>query len=648
MSTLYLDTETFSAVPIAHGVHRYSEGAEVMILTYAFDDEDVELIEWPARGDVEDLLDRADRIVMHNSYFDRTMLKNVLSVEIPVDKIVDTMALALMHGLPGGLGPLSSIMRLEAEDVKDDGKSLIHLFCKPQPKRNKIRRATKHTHPDEWDKFCAYAKKDIVAMRALIRKLPKWNWNLDSNLAPNERKIWALDQAINDRGFAVDLDLVEAANQAVDDEKILLAAQIQEQTQGLVDNANRRAQLLEYLNSAFDLELKNLQAGVLEKVVELGDLPQEAVDIIHTRLSASTTSVAKYKALSRATALDGRLRGSLQYCGASRTGRWAGRLFQPQNLPRPKAKAEEIETNIEIFKCGLSGVLIPDVMQAASDALRGCIVATPGHKLVVADLSNIEGRMLAWLAGEQWKLDAFSDFDAGTGPDLYRLAYSRSFGVPVDQVSKEDRQLGKVQELALGYQGAVGAFSSMAALYGIELPEDAVLGIVKAWRKAHPAVVGFWYTMEDIAKVVTTSPPGTEMPVESLVLRREPAWLRVILPSGRSLCYASPRLEQGKLTYMGVNQYTRKWSRLKTYGGKLVENVTQAAARDVIADSAYRAEQQAYPVVLTVHDELITEPKDDPRFTVEGLCGILSERPLWAHGLPLAAAGFEGYRYRKD
>ena len=648
MNILYLDTETFSAVPINHGVHRYAEGAEIMLLTYAFNDDPVELIEWPARGDVEELVEQADLVVMHNSYFDRTMLRLVLSVDIPLEKIADTMALALMHGLPGGLGPLSSVMRLDSADAKDDGKALIHLFCKPQPKRSKIRRATKHTHPDKWEQFCDYAKKDIVAMRALLRKLPKWNWKLAGNIAPSEREIWKLDQVINDRGFAVDMDLVEAANLAVDDEKILLAEQMQEQTQGLVDNANRRAQLLDYLNTAFDLELKNLQAGVLEKVIELGDLPQEAVDIIHTRLSASTTSVAKYKALARSTALDGRLRGSLQYCGAARTGRWAGRMFQPQNLPRPKAKVETIETNIEIFKRGLSGVLIPDVMQAASDALRGCIVPAPGHKLVVADLSNIEGRMLAWLAGEQWKLDAFADYDAGTGPDLYRLAYSRSFGVPVDTVTKDQRQLGKVQELALGYQGAVGAFSSMAALYGIELPEAEVLGIVKAWRSAHPNVVGFWYEMEDIAKVVTTSPPGTEMPVRDLVLRREPAWLRIILPSTRSLCYASPRLEQGKLTYMGIHQYTRKWSRLKTYGGKLAENVTQAAARDVIAESAYRAENSDYPVVLTVHDELITEPLDLPTFTVDGLCDILSRRPLWAPDLPLAAAGFEGYRYRKD
>jgi DNA polymerase len=612
---LYLDTETFSPVPINHGVHRYSAEAEILLATYAWDEGDVECIESPARGDLEELIEMADLVVMHNSGFDRTILRNVLGIEVPLKKLVDTMVIALMHGLPGGLGPLCEIMRVPIDLAKtDNGKRLIQRFCKPAPKSHKALRYDKHSHPDEWAEFIDYAKHDISAMRVLAKKLPKWNWRLDGNIAPSERQLWVLDQTINDRGFAIDMEFVAAAKAAVADQKKLLSQRIQDQTQGLVESATQRNQLLEYLREVLGIDLPDLKGGTLEKLLTLEGLPQDAVDIIATRLSAATTSTAKYTALSRSTSEDGRLRGTLQFCGASRTGRWAGRMFQPQNLPRPKSKAAEIENVIDAVKHGVDlDLLVPDPMSALSDAVRGCIVAGPCKKLVVSDLSNIEGRMLAWLAGETWKLKAFADFDKGIGFDLYKLAYARSFSVPPDQVSGDQRQIGKVQELALGYQGAVGAFSSMALAYGIELP----------------------------------SKPGTQMEVRSITFAREPAWLRMILPSGRSLCYAAPKLEEGKLTYMGVNQYTRKWSRLRTYGGKLVENATQAAARDVIAEGAVRAEEAGYSVVLSVHDELLTEVPDDNRYTVEGLNGILATRPLWAPDIPLAAGGFEGRRYRK-
>lgn len=647
---LYLDTETYSPVPINHGVHRYADEAEILLALYAWDDGPVECIEFPARGDLEELIEMADQIVMHNSAFDRTVIRKVLGVEIPVNKLVDTMVIALMHGLPGSLGTLCEIFRVPIDQAKtDNGKRLIQRFCKPAPKSHKADRYDRHSHPDEWAEFIDYGKHDVTAMRFLLDKLPKWNWRLAGNIAPSEREIWALDQTINDRGFAIDVQFVEAAKAAVAEQKKILTQRIQQQTMGLVESATQRNQLLEYLREVLGVDLPDLKGGTLEHMLTLEGLPQDAVDVIATRLSAATTSTAKYTALSRSTAKDGRLRGTLQYCGASRTGRWAGRLFQPQNLPRPKAKPAEIENNIAAVTMGADlNLFVPDPMSALSDAVRGSIIAEPGRKLVVSDLSNIEGRVLAWLAGEAWKLKAFADYDAGIGFDLYKLAYSRSFGVPPDQVNSDQRQIGKVQELALGYQGAVGAFSSMASVYGIELPEKEVKEIVMAWRQAHPETVSFWREMEDAACRLVNAKPGTVAEVRNITFAREPAWLRMILPSGRSLCYAAPKLEDGKLTYMGVNQYTRKWSRLKTYGGKLAENATQAAARDIIAECALRAEHSDYPVVLTVHDELLTEPLDDPRYTVAGLNGILTTRPLWAPNIPLAASGFEGYRYRKD
>ncbi|MDY7579383.1 DNA polymerase [Herbaspirillum sp. RTI4] len=346
------------------------------------------------------------------------------------------------------------------------------------------------------------------------------------------------------------------------------------------------------------------------------------------------------------------------------------------------------------------------VMELTSSAIRGVIVAPPGKKLVVADLSNIEGRVLAWLAGEEWKLQAFLDFDtfkldaAGEripsgkkkdpwercGHDLYNLAYAKAFGVNPELVTKDERQVGKVMELALGYQGGVGAFLTFAAAYGIDLEamgEAAIAGIPKdilaeaqdfmhwqrdqgrdqyglsntaflvcesfkrLWREAHPAIASGWKELEGVC-IAAVDNPGTTLTCRRHKIRRDGAWLRVRLPSGRYLCYPSPQVNDGKLTYMGIDQYTRKWQRLKTYGGKIAENITQAAARDVLASSMQPIEDAGYEIVLTVHDEIIAEAPDDERYNCEHLAALMSEVPEWATGLPLAAAGFESYRYKKE
>lgn len=327
-----------------------------------------------------------------------------------------------------------------------------------------------------------------------------------------------------------------------------------------------------------------------------------------------------------------------------------------------------------------------NVLEVAGNALRGLIVAAPCRKLCVSDLSNIEGRVLAWLAREDWKLEAFKRFDAGDGPDLYKLAYARAFQISPDEVGKDERQIGKVMELALGYGGGVGAFTTMAVTYGLDLAALAVTawptipGDVKAeadkfwhwaveqkrtldlpqrvfvvcdslkrmWRRAHPATVAFWGRLEDMAYAATDGAVMLgEVNAGRLAVDRKGNWLRVRLPSGRFLCYPSPRVAGGKLSFMGVNPYTRKWQRLGTYSGKLAENATQAASRDVLADAMPRVEAAGYPIVLHVHDELVTEPQDTDRNTDAELSAILATPPAWADGLPLAAAGFTTYRYRK-
>jgi len=325
-------------------------------------------------------------------------------------------------------------------------------------------------------------------------------------------------------------------------------------------------------------------------------------------------------------------------------------------------------------------------MELTSNTIRGCLVAPPGRKLVVSDLSNIEGRMAAWLAGEDWKLKAFADYDAGRGHDLYKLAYAKAFGVRPEDVDKDRRQIGKVMELMLGYEGGVGAFLTGAMTYGFDIEEmsanaigslpaqartnaegmlawrkkkqlttyglsDTAFTVCEAfkalWREAHPAISSYWPELGDSARAAVNQ-PGTTIRARKVSFVCSKAWLRMILPSGRSVCYPSPRLEDGKITYMGVHQYTRKWQRLGTYGGKLFENLCQAGARDIMGANMQPIEDAGYEIVLSVHDELITEALDTPEYTSDRLSSLLAGNPDWAEGLPLAAGGFEAPRYRKD
>ena len=365
----------------------------------------------------------------------------------------------------------------------------------------------------------------------------------------------------------------------------------------------------------------------------------------------------------------------------------SGRTFQPQNLPRPTLDNEAIDEGIESLKAGTAGLIYTNVMEVASSAIRGCIVAPKGKKLVIADLSNIEGRGLAWLAGEEWKLQAFRDFDAGQGFDLYKLAYAKSFGIDPAKVTKDQRQVGKCQELSLGYQGGVGAFVTFASAYSIDLdalakavlpnapqellgearkflawlklkPKPETYGLAedtfiacdvvkRGWRKGHPAIAAWWPMLEQAFRDAIESPKYT-FNCGTVAMRRDGSWLRVRLPSGRALCYPSPNIDDGgNCTYMGMNQYSRKWERLKTYAGKIAENATQAFARDILAYNMPRIEAEGYRIVLSVHDELLTETPDSNEFTHERLSALMSTVPPWAEGLPLNAEGFETDRYRK-
>lgn len=697
MATLRLDLETFSEVPITNGTHAYAEAAEIMLFAWAIDDAPVAV--WDCTKDAMPLgLYRALQtatLIAHNSHFDRTVLKHALvktqppaHFEYPAELLarisdpenwLDTMVKAFAHSLPGSLGDLCEILKISTDKAKDkDGRRLVLKFCKPNGKGE---RATSETHPADWAKFVEYARLDIEAMRAIDAKLPNWNYQ------GAELGLWHLDQKINDRGVLIDMDLVQTALSAVERTKKQLSSRTHELTAGEVTAATQRDAMLRHLLIEYGVDLPDLQKSTLERRINDPELPAELRELLSIRLQASTTSTAKYKTLAKGISQDNRLRGTLQFNGASRTGRWAGRLFQPQNLPRPSLKQDVIDQGIEALKLGIDDLLFDNVMELTSSAIRGCIIAPKGKKLVIADLSNIEGRVLAWLAGEQWKLQAFRDYDNGTGHDLYKLAYAKSFGIKPEDVSKEQRQVGKVQELALGYEGGVGAFLTFAAAYGIDLEEmgrsaiDAIPSNIlaeaksalawtklnkrntfglsdqawlvcesfkRSWRCAHPETCAFWKELESAIRAAILTPAET-VDCRKLKVRKDGNWLRVRLPSGRFLCYPSMKIDDaGRLNYMGINQYSRKWQRIDTYSGKIAENVTQAVARDVLAASMPEIETRGYRVVLTVHDEIIAEANDAPTYSADHLAKMMAANPDWAKGLPLAAAGFETYRYRKD
>ncbi len=371
----------------------------------------------------------------------------------------------------------------------------------------------------------------------------------------------------------------------------------------------------------------------------------------------------------------------LQFCGAAKTARWSGRLVQLQNLPsKSTLRQEEIDSGIEAMKAGLADLVCADVMQVASSAIRGCIIAPEGKKLVIADLSNIEGRIAAWLTGEEWKVEAFRDYDMGIGDDLYKLAYARAFNISTTDVSKAQRQIGKIMELALGYAGGVGAFITFANAYGIDLNtlvadippnikaeatnawrlaqyqgktyalnEDAYVmcdALKRMWRWSNYRITRYWQELDNAIRRAITM-PKTPVVCGRVSIISHGNWLRIILPSGRSLSYAAPKLNEGCIEYSGIDTYTRKWQRIRTFGGRLFENICQATARDVMASSMGAIEDAGYEIVLTVHDEIITETEDTEAFNAKQLADMMSTPPAWAQGLPLAASGFETYRYRK-
>lgn len=728
---LFLDTETFSPVDLKKsGAYAYSEHpeTEIMICSYAFDYEPVRV--WDSTDgsrmpeDLRKGLRQVQRgkakLVMQNGLlFDRLLMRECWDIDIDPRNIIDTMICAFRHSLPGSLDALCQVLQVEEENAKDKrGKALIQRFCKPTPKNYKVRRYTKETHPGEWAEFLAYAKSDISAMREVYHSLPQWG-NIEF-----ENTVLAVDQRINDRGFYVDTALANAAIDAVKQHKIELQAEA---------NAKWGAGLTgaDFLPTLRDLapgyEILNAQKSTLNDLLADDDLPDDARTIIEMRLGASSTASTKYNPLLLGLSADGRRRGCLQYGGAKRTLRWAGKGFQPQNLARGHFSGDELEQGIDMLLKGRAHWLY-DVSKLTASTVRGCIIPTAGNKLVVADYSNVEGRGLAWLAGEESALATFL-----AGLDIYCVTAGKMFGLDPDhikQLRKDLRQIGKACELGLGYGGGVAAFLTFAKNLGLDLyamaetmkgtfpehiwaaakrgyeyariqeknkkgfagqkaerpsydlPKNVWLtcdSIKRMWRESHPATCQFWGDLE-YAAMNAIKDPGTAYWAGAAVREngdraikitrtftkekgeRVPGWwLKVELPSGRVLSYPGIGISVEKqidedddrteyrerIRYMGENQTTRQWGKQYTYGGKLAENITQALCRDLLAYALVNVDAAGWPIILHVHDEIVTEVPNAPEYSVAKLEEMMCALPSWAAGFPLAAEGAELMRYAK-
>lgn len=730
-SLLYLDTETFSEADLKKvGSYAYAEHptTEVIICTYAVDDGPVEV--WDCTSEpvmpislrvaLRNVMRGRMKIVGHNFLmFDRLIMKHCWGFDIPVSNTIDTMIWAFRHALPGSLDALCEVLGVSADNAKDKrGKALIQRFSKPTPKNYKIRRYTAETHPDEWALFIKYAVSDITAMREVFHKLPRWG---NSEF---EDRVLELDQLINDRGFKVDVALAEAAIEAVEKHK----AQLQEEAQRKYGGSLTGKDFLPILRELAPAHrIHNAQKSTLNDLLADYDLPDDARTIIEMRLGAASTASTKYNPLLLGRSSDDRRRGCLQYGGAKRTLRWAGKGFQPQNLARGYYHDDELDKGIAALLKGRAHRRF-DVAKLTASTVRSCIIPEAGHKFVVADYSNVEGRGLAWLAGEETALDTFR-----AGLDIYCVTAGKMFGMDPDDIKKnfkEIRQIGKACELGLGYEGGVGAFVTFAKNLGLDLIEMAKTmdgtfpdhiwaatargyewariqeakrpphpgekddrpsyildkkvwrtcdAIKRMWRESHPETVAFWRDLKD-GILAAVRNPGREFWAGAHLRRKGGRairiwrtvefdssgrkvpgwWLCMELPSGRVLSYPGIGVsvtketdEDGRVNtnvrikYQGENQLTRQWTTLYTHGGKACENIVQALCRDLLAYAMINVEGGGYPIVLSVHDELVCETPDTPEYTVAELEKLMCALPEWADGFPLVAEGQELKRYAK-
>lgn len=648
----FIDCETRSAYDLRKGgVHNYARhsSTKLLCLAYAFDEADVE-IWYPGMKFPSALLkhvERGGRIVAHNAVFEFEIWNRVLVPHfrgwpaLKAEQLVCTMARAYAMGLPGSLEDAAAALGLPQQKDRAGG-ALIGALCVPQ------RDGTFNDDPEKMQMLRRYCMQDVATDRELYKRTVP--------LSDTEQKVWLVDFLINARGAFVDGAAAERAERIAEIEKERLDTLMNDVTGGEVQKCSAVAALKEWI-AARGVDLGGVaKADVTDALSR--DLPDDVREALLLRQMAAKSSVAKVKSINASRGVDGRCRGLLQYYGAT-TGRWAGRRLQIQNFPRSKMDAAQVEETLAAIKQAptdadaheLMVILHDRPMEALAQCLRGIVCAPPNAALVAADWSNIEGRVTAWISGEEWKVQAFRDFDAGTGPDLYKLAYSRSFNVPVESVTSEQRQVGKVQELSLGYEGGVGALLRMAAGYGVKVSEADARLWRDAWRSAHPEVVKTWRQLENACRRAVQEPGKAFAANKHVAFKQSGSFLLCRLPSGRVLFYPYPRIEEIETSWGETKSAVtclKGGGRVGLYGGFLMENVVQAASRDLLRDALIACADENVPVVFHVHDEIVAEaPAYEAEQMLAKLLAIMKRQPAWGTDLPISAAGWSGRAYRK-
>lgn len=660
MSHLSIDIETYSDVDIKKaGLYRYvqSPAFEVLLFAYSLDGAPVQVVDLALGERIPDILwcllhDR--KVIKHayNAAFEWYCLSKHFRLDEPT--MLDWLSqwrCTMLHGLycgyTAGLAATGEALGLPQDKRKlGTGMSLIRTFCVPcaPTKSNGYRtRSLPHHEPERWQLFKQYCAQDVITEMELERRLHAFP------VPDDEQRLWELDQQINVRGVRVDTRLVDSAlsidaatTQQLTAEAIMLS--------GLA-NPKSVQQLTKWLEGEIDEEITDLRKETVKDLLQT-DLESDAARrVLEIRQQLSKTSTKKYAAMREAVCDDDRVRGLLQFYGANRTGRWAGRLVQVQNLPQNHLPALELARDLtEARNTAALQLLYGSIPNTLSQLIRTSFIPSSGHVFIVADFSAIEARVISWLAGEQWRLDVFA-----THGKIYEASASQMFGVPLEEITKDSplRQRGKVAELALGYQGGVGALTKMDTqkkLKPEEMPE-----IVQRWRDANKRIVDLWYSLENAA--LTTMRTGQPSGAQGILFAREGNYdtgqdfLTVTLPSSRKLFYVKPFLSPNQwgndsIHYYGMDQQTKKWTTVDTYGGKLTENIVQAIARDCLAVTMRRLEALAYQIVMHIHDEVVIDAPDASHF--DRICAVMGEPIPWAPGLLLKADGFVSNFYKKE
>ncbi|ENY9964192.1 TPA: DNA polymerase [Clostridioides difficile] len=652
MRTLSIDIETYSDLDIKKvGVYRYVDSAnfEILLFAYAFDNEEVKVIdlvndEELPKEVIEALNDNKVIKSAFNANFERTAISKFLNINLKPNEWSCTMIKALTLGLPGSLDSVSKALKFNEDKQKmKEGKALIQYFCKPckATKVNKGRTRNLPIHDmEKWNKFKEYCKQDVVVEREIRNKLSKYK------TTEREIKLWYLDQKINDTGIKVDTELIE---NAIECDKRYTEKLTKEAIKitGL-NNPNSPAQLKKWLSDKVGFEITNLTKESIPEILKQVD-DENVVRILELRKLMSKTSIKKYEAMKLAKGNDNRVRGLLQFYGANRTGRWAGRLVQVQNLPQNHI--EDLDLARNLLKEGdfdLIELLYDSVPDVLSQLIRTAFIPSEGHRFIVSDFSAIEARVIAWLAKEKWRLDVFNSHGK-----IYEASASQMFKVPIESIKKGDplRQKGKISELALGYGGSIGALTSMGAIK-MGLDENELQPLVTTWRNANPNITKFWWDVDKAAKKAIKDRTIVKLQ-HGIKFIYNPGVLFIELPSGRRLSYLRPKIEPhttfsgDKVTYEGMEQTSKQWKRIDTYGPKLVENIVQATARDCLREAMFNVTNAGYDIVMHVHDELVIDV-DKKGGSLEEVNSIMGKEISWAKGLPLKADGYECDYYKKD